>query len=424
MNQFNFDFSLKNIPYGGKLQYQKCLVRKVEKFITNMRWKLYHILNPGRHQKNTYGFNTTHSPPQLRELNAFEEDLFKMIRDIKFRQVRNSFQQKLLESVKSIRNSKNVIVKADKTRNLYEIAPDDYRKLLRNNITAEYKKSDIEKIQVLNKEASKITNKLDIADRIDKYTESNAFITIKDHKAEFPGRIQCRLINPAKSNLGKISKAILGKHVKEIKQKTNSNQWKNSSDAIEWFKKLENKNSLVFFKFDINSYYPSITENLFNEALEWSKGYTTIPEEEIQILRHTRKSFLFYQDEPWVKKTCENFDVTMGAYDGAEMCEFIGLYILNKLKSFIDQKQVGLYRDDGLAAVSGSGPDVERLRKKIIRVFKDLGLNVSIEANMKQTDFLDIFFDLEKNLYKLYRKPNENPIYINEEQPSQINYQI
>ena len=38
----------------------------------------------------------------------------------------------------------------------------------------------------------------------------------------------------------------------------------------------------------------------------------------------------------WVKKIDENFDVTMGAYDGAEICE----------------KDIGLYRDDGLAVFS------------------------------------------------------------------------
>ena len=46
-------------------------------------------------------------------------------------------------------------------------------------------------------------------------------------------------------------------------------------------------------------------------------------------------------------------------------------------------------------------------------MFQELGLGVSIEANLKQTDFLDILFNLTKNSYKPYRKPNENPIYIN-----------
>ena len=32
----------------------------------------------------------------------------------------------------------------------------------------------------------------------------------------------------------------------------------------------------------------------------------------------------------------------MGSYDGAETCELIGLYILNKINHIIDYKDVGL----------------------------------------------------------------------------------
>ena len=46
-------------------------------------------------------------------------------------------------------------------------------------------------------------SKLYIANRVDNYMESNGFITIKDDKQTFPVKIECRLLNPAKSNLGK-----------------------------------------------------------------------------------------------------------------------------------------------------------------------------------------------------------------------------
>ena len=47
----------------------------------------------------------------------------------------------------------------------------------------------------------------------------------------------------------------------------------------------------------------------------------------------------------------DNFDVTMGSYDGAEVCELVGLYLMSKLEILIGKNQLGLYRDDGLAAV-------------------------------------------------------------------------
>ena len=37
----------------------------------------------------------------------------------------------------------------------------------------------------------------------------DAFITIKDHKENFPSNVKCRLINPSKGELGKVSKVIL-----------------------------------------------------------------------------------------------------------------------------------------------------------------------------------------------------------------------
>ena len=45
------------------------------------------------------------------------------------------------------------------------------------------------------------------------------------------------------------------------------------------------------------------------------------------------KSFLFYGNEAWKKKDADTtFDVTMGSYDGAELCELIGIYIKSLLK--------------------------------------------------------------------------------------------
>ena len=60
----------------------------------------------------------------------------------------------------------------------------------------------------------------------------------------------------------------------------------------------------------------------------------------------------------WVKKGNDTlFDVTMGSFDGLEICELVGLYLLDKLSNLIVRENVGLYRDDGLAAInSSSGP--------------------------------------------------------------------
>ena len=76
------------------------------------------------------------------------------------------------------------------------------------------------------------------------------------------------------------------------------------------------------------------------------------------------------------KKAGELFDVTMSAYDGAEICELIGLFILFKFQQLSKIRNFGLYRDDGLAVVKNlSGPRSEKIEKELQVLFKKYGLN-------------------------------------------------
>ena len=77
------------------------------------------------------------------------------------------------------------------------------------------------------------------------------------------------------------------------------------------------------------------------------------------------------------------------------ICELVGTFILNKLKNVFQNNTFGLYRDDGLAVIKGlSGPEIERLKKNVIKTFKDCGLNITIEANLHAVNYLDVTFDL------------------------------
>ena len=59
---------------------------------------------------------------------------------------------------------------------------------------------------------------------------------------DFRNKISCRLINPSKSSIRKISKVILDKMNQQIKLITKANQWKDISSVIKWFNNFENKN--------------------------------------------------------------------------------------------------------------------------------------------------------------------------------------
>lgn len=47
-----------------------------------------------------------------------------------------------------------------------------------------------------------------------------------------------------------------------------------------------------------------------------------------------------------------SFDVTIGAYDGTEVCEIIGIYMLYLLGKKYDSKHIGLYWHDRLALLT------------------------------------------------------------------------
>ena len=113
-----------------------------------------------------------------------------------------------------------------------------------------------------------------------------------------------------------------------------------------------------------------------------------------------RKSFLFDGENIWVKKSNADFDVSIGAWDGAEICEIVGLYILHiivDVEKVFQSHEIGLFRDDGLAATTGNGHQIDKKRKDLIRIFKNEGLNITWEANIKKVCFLDLMFDLETN---------------------------
>ena len=104
----------------------------------------------------------------------------------------------------------------------------------------------------------------------------------------------------------------------------------------------------------------------------YAKGITTINDETVNIIKQARKSLLFDQDlNIWQKKGNNSmFDVTMGSFDGAEICELVGLYLLNKLSFLVEKEHIGLYRDDGLAVITNAnGPKLDSIRKNIIAHF-------------------------------------------------------
>jgi len=184
--------------------------------------------------------------------------------------------------------------------------------------------------------------------------------------------------------------------------------------VIDWFKSIENKEAYTFTVFDIKDFYPSIKETLLLEALAFAGTHVKILARDIDAVRHARKSLLFDSSSTWTKRDAGLFDVTMGAFDGAEVCELVGTYLLSLIGRTEKKENIGLYRDDGLAVFkNASGPQNERKKKKFQKIFKEKGLDLVIQCNMKTVDYLDVTFSLENGSFRPYRKPDDETKYIN-----------
>ena len=112
-----------------------------------------------------------------------------------------------------------------------------------------------------------------------------------------------------------------------------------------------------------------------------------------------------------MKREGEEFDITMGSYDGAETTDLVGLFLLDQLKHL--PVSLGLYRDDGLAASALTARLTEKLWQQIRKVYEDNGLKVTGEANKKIVNFLDVTLNLTTGSHRAFSKPNSTILYIN-----------
>ena len=116
-------------------------------------------------------------------------------------------------------------------------------------------------------------------------------------------------------------------------------------------------------------------------------------------------------EKEWIRR----FDVTIGCHDDAEICELVGTFIFDKIGPIMqEQNNIWLDRDDSLGILRNlSRPNIERKKKDIIKTFKSFGLSITVTTNVTSDSYLDVNFDLTKDIYKPYGKPNDEPVYIN-----------
>ena len=225
MDKVNFNYSLKNIPLPIKDTYRKKLIQKVESFIERIRWKAFFFERQCEYNNEiatNFGFKSVKTPPKNGNLNQFESDLYNMVQNIECKKVKSNLQMQLSNDVKNIKKNPKII--STSWENLYQTTSEEYNKLLIENISKTYKKTVVSAINSINTEAKAIAKDLNLDERIEQYNQNQYFITLKDHKENFQKNPKCRLLNPAKLEIGIVSKHYIDQINKSVREKLNVNQ--------------------------------------------------------------------------------------------------------------------------------------------------------------------------------------------------------
>ena len=108
-------------------------------------------------------------------------------------------------------------------------------------VTKDYKacsQNEVSKVNLNTLDLIK-TYEPDLESRVEVFTYSEAFMTLKDHKMNFVSKMAVRLLNPAKPQLGKITKVKLQRINSEIRSIEKLNQLQSTNGAIKWFNGLK-----------------------------------------------------------------------------------------------------------------------------------------------------------------------------------------
>ena len=217
-----------------------------------------------------------------------------------------------------------------------------------------------------------------------------------------------------KNELGKVNQLIIDKVNKKDISELHFNQWKNINSVLKWFIDISNKKDSSSIQLDMKEFYPSINKNILANSIQLEKMYLTIDNKDLRLIMHCRKSLQFFGEETWENNSIEScFGVMMASFDGDVISGFVGFHIQSNLDNILPKTNFGLYRDARLI-ISRKLNDkkMDKKRKTIIKIFKDIGFNINIETDLKEADFFDIILNLQNITYRPYKKPNDKLIYI------------
>ena len=96
------------------------------------------------------------------------------------------------------------------------------------------------------------------------------------------------------------------------------------------------------------------------------------------------------------------FNVTMRAYDGAELCELVERFSLASVYIMITGCQY-------------IKTQLERIKKNLLKTFNEFVLEIVAESNLRIVNYLDVTLKFNDGSFRLYDKTDYIIPYINKE---------
>ena len=78
-----------------------------------------------------------------------------------------------------------------------------------------------------------------------------------------------------------------------LREKLKLSEWKNTTDVINWFEKIDKKHLHTFTIFDIKDFYPSMKETLLKNAMPFAAEYTDINKNDFEVMHEMQEDLCF-----------------------------------------------------------------------------------------------------------------------------------
>ena len=143
------------------------------------------------------------------------------------------------------------------------------------------------------------------------------------------------------------------------------------------------------------------------KALKFAEEYIDIPTDDKTIIKHARKSLPFNKSETWMKKDSGLFDVAMGAFEGAEVCELVGNFLLHKLSEKYSEAitKAGYKHEMRYQQNIRQNTTTTKNRKRNITWFNlPYNANVVTKIGKHFLSLLDKHFPLHNKFHKIFNR--------------------